>query len=83
MPTCIICRRETILDDVALARDERVCVCLRCQERQTGAALPLPKALRKAVTSAMGDGKPVHEEPLPESHRVEVRRRLWKGPIRW
>lgn len=56
MAVCIICRHETVLDDVAVARDETVCVCLRCHERQTGTALPLAKALRKAITAAMGGG---------------------------
>ena len=57
MATCIISRRETVLDDVAIARDAVICVCLRCHERQTGSALPLAKALRKAITAAMGSNE--------------------------
>jgi hypothetical protein len=56
MAICIICRHETVLDDVAVSGDTRICVCLRCHERETGTTLPLAKSLRKAITAAMGDG---------------------------
>jgi hypothetical protein len=57
MATCIICRRDTVLDDVVvLAREVGACVCLRCHERQEGSALPLARKLRKAITAAM-DGR--------------------------
>lgn len=54
MVTCIICRYEVPLDDVAIvgSRRGRV-VCLRCFGRETGAALPMPRALRRELSEAL------------------------------
>jgi hypothetical protein len=49
MRTCRICRFETELDDIVLALPSGACVCLRCYGRETGSALPMPKALRRDV----------------------------------
>jgi hypothetical protein len=53
MWTCIVCRFETELDDVVLTRDSGGCVCLRCFDRETGGSRPMPKALRRELTSAL------------------------------
>ncbi len=55
MTTCIICRFETELDDVAAGGPAGRCVCLRCFGRETGNELPMPKALRHAVIAALAE----------------------------
>lgn len=79
MAICIICHHETLLDDVAVSRDARVCVCLRCHERETGTALPLAKALRKAVTAAMGDRSSDLPERGEKPLEPRVSRRVWRA----
>jgi hypothetical protein len=53
MRTCRICRFETEMDDVVLALPSGACVCLRCYDRETNSARPMPKALRRAVIDAL------------------------------
>jgi len=53
MFTCTICRFETELDDVVVAMAGDRCVCLRCYGRETGGVLPMPKALRRDVSTAL------------------------------
>ena len=51
--TCIICKYETELDDVALRHDERRCVCLRCYTRETETARPMPKLLQRDLSATL------------------------------
>jgi len=53
MYQCQLCRFDTHLDDVALRRGAAACVCLACYGRATGAARPMPKALRRDVIAAL------------------------------
>ncbi len=53
MTTCIICRFETELDDVAVGGPAGQCVCLRCFGRETGSARPLSKTLQREVIAAL------------------------------
>ncbi len=55
MATCVICRFETELDDVVLGGRTGRCVCLRCFDRETGSARPMPKALRRALVAALAE----------------------------
>ena len=58
MRTCIICRFETELDDLVAATAGRRCICLRCFERETGSARPMPKALRREIINALAEMEP-------------------------
>jgi hypothetical protein len=53
MWTCIICRFATELDDVVVATGHGACVCLRCFDRETDGAKPMPKALRRQLTALL------------------------------
>jgi len=53
MAHCIICHFETVLDDVALQRDGKSCVCLGCYARQTGSTRPMPATLRRTLAAVM------------------------------
>jgi hypothetical protein len=53
MHRCRICRFDTELDDVALRFAGGACCCLSCYHRETGAARPMPKALRRDVVAAL------------------------------
>ena len=53
MWTCAICRFETELDDVVLIGGDGSCICLRCFERETHSARPMPKALRRQLIAAL------------------------------
>lgn len=54
MFTCIICRFNQQLDDVAVRREGgNQCVCLRCYGRETGTALTMPKALREQIVAVL------------------------------
>ena len=53
MRICRICRFETVLDDVVLSYANGQCICLRCYERETGSAMPMPKELRRDITEAL------------------------------
>ena len=54
--TCIICRFETELDDVAVTGGSAArCVCLRCYGRETGTARPMPKALRRELIATLAE----------------------------
>ncbi len=53
MYTCSICRFATELDDVAIASAHGHCICLRCYDRETGAARPMPKLLQRVVSEAL------------------------------
>jgi len=55
MATCMICRFETELDDVVLGGRTGRCVCLRCFDRETGSARPMPKNLRRAFSAALAE----------------------------
>ncbi len=55
MFTCIICRFDSELDDVATpVRGDR-CICLRCYARETNSAKSMPKILRRQVISALAE----------------------------
>lgn len=54
MRTCTICHCETELDDVVAARPNGRCICLRCFDRETASARPMPKVLRRALTAVLG-----------------------------
>ena len=54
MFTCVICRFSQELDDVAVRRGGGAdCVCLRCFDRETASARPLPKALRRQLVALL------------------------------
>jgi hypothetical protein len=53
--SCSGCHRTIVLDDVAVVGDAATCHCLRCRTLQTGAALPVPRALRAAVTATLAE----------------------------
>lgn len=53
--TCVICRRPTRQDDVAVAGYLHGCVCLRCYRRETGTTRPLPEPLRQALRPALDE----------------------------
>ena len=53
MKTCIICRFETELDDVAVEGHGERCVCLRCFTRETDTARRMPKPLRREVIAIL------------------------------
>ena len=53
MHTCRICRFAAELDDIALAQADGRCICLRCYARETGTQRPMPKALRRQLTSLL------------------------------
>jgi recombinational DNA repair protein (RecF pathway) len=55
MFTCIICRFETELDDVAVQSVSGRCICLRCFDRETGNVLPMPGALRRELVEALAN----------------------------
>jgi hypothetical protein len=55
MFTCVICRFETELDDVATPVGKDRCICLRCYARATDSAKPMPKILRRQVISALAE----------------------------
>jgi len=55
MLTCTICRFETELDDVVVARTGGRCICLRCYGHATGSARPMPRALQRAVSAALAE----------------------------
>ena len=55
MRTCIICHFETELDDVVVVAGDGHCICLRCFDRETGGARPMPKALRREVSAALAE----------------------------
>jgi hypothetical protein len=53
MTICIICRFETELDDVAVARDGSRCICLPCYGRETGTLRPMPKRLQRRLSAVL------------------------------
>lgn len=53
MRTCTICHFEAELDDVAVSMTGDRCICLRCFGRETGSAVPMPKALRREISAAL------------------------------
>lgn len=53
MFTCLICRFDTELDDVAVPMQGGRCICLRCFVRETDTAKPMPKLLRRQIGSAL------------------------------
>ncbi len=53
MYKCVICHFESELDDVIAPASNGRCVCLRCFARETDTALPMPKDLRRDVSSAL------------------------------
>jgi hypothetical protein len=58
MWTCIICRFATVLDDAVVATERGTCVCLRCFNRETDGARPMPKALRRQLTAVLATPEP-------------------------
>ena len=58
MWACAICRFETELDDVVLTCGDGRCICLRCFERETGSARPMPKGLRQHLVAALIAAEP-------------------------
>jgi len=55
MRLCVICRFETTFDDVAIPHTSGRCICLRCYSRETERALPMPKRLRRELSSTLAD----------------------------
>jgi hypothetical protein len=53
MTICIICRFETESDDMVVAHADGRCICLRCYERETGTARPMPKALQRELIALL------------------------------
>jgi hypothetical protein len=53
MTTCSICRFETELDDVVVAREGGHCICLRCFTHETESDRPMPKALRRELIAVL------------------------------
>ena len=53
MRICVICRFETELDEVVAPVSGGRCVCLRCFNRETQSALPMPAALRRDLIDAL------------------------------
>jgi hypothetical protein len=53
MYSCIICRFEVELDDVAVPGGARSCVCLRCYSRETNSERPMPKTLRQELIATL------------------------------
>jgi len=49
MLTCIICHFTTELDDAVVGSPSGRCICLRCFDRETGSARPLPRALAREL----------------------------------
>ena len=50
---CQICHFDTDLDDVVLRFSSGACLCLRCYDRETAAARPMPKALQREVIATL------------------------------
>jgi hypothetical protein len=50
---CSICRFDVELDDVAVGGTPALCICLRCFTRETGSAKPMPKSLRRQLSTAL------------------------------
>ena len=55
MFTCVICRFDTELDDVATRVRSDRCICLRCYARETDSAKPMSKILRRQIVSALAE----------------------------
>jgi hypothetical protein len=53
MFTCLICRFDAELDDVALRRGGPRCICLRCYTRETGTEKRMPKGLRGQLLATL------------------------------
>jgi hypothetical protein len=53
MFTCLICRFDTELDDVAVRGAGPRCICLRCFTRETGTAVRMPKGLRNQLLATL------------------------------
>jgi hypothetical protein len=53
--TCVLCRFQTELDDVAVGRGATGCICLGCFARATGSQRPMPAALRRAIIDALAE----------------------------
>ena len=58
MWTCRICRFDTGLDDVVTAFASGTCICLRCFDRETGSARPMPTFLRRELLTALAAVEP-------------------------
>ena len=50
---CTLCHFATELDDAVLVREDGRCVCLRCYQRETGSARPMPKELQRTVGAVL------------------------------
>ncbi len=50
---CRICRSDTELDDMAVPGGPDRCICLRCCGRATGTERPMPRALQRALVTAL------------------------------
>lgn len=50
---CSICHFEVIEDDVAIAGNGYLCVCLGCYDRVTDTEKKMPKSLRRDVEDAL------------------------------
>jgi hypothetical protein len=53
MRTCTICRFETHPDDMVVVHISGRCICLRCYERETETAHPMPKGLRRELMALL------------------------------
>jgi hypothetical protein len=50
---CQICRFDTDLDDVVLRFASGACLCLRCYDRETASARPMPARLRRQLQATL------------------------------
>lgn len=58
MNTCVVCRFETVADDIALAGPHGRPVCIRCYARETGQTLRMPRKLRLALSAILDAAVP-------------------------
>jgi hypothetical protein len=50
---CTICRFDFELDDVAVRGTQVLFICLRCFARETGSTKPMPKSLRRQLSTTL------------------------------
>ena len=55
MYTCYVCRFAVELDDTVTATARGNCICLRCYLRHTDGYKPLPKELRRELTTVLAE----------------------------
>jgi hypothetical protein len=56
MTSCIICRFDVVLDDVAVSTTGTGRgICVRCFRRETGSSLHMSTTLRRELTALLSD----------------------------